>query len=86
MTGAASERHHSPGHAPGAPRSLSRYLCPSDRRGIDTNVSEAGLVLLEQARPTSDEALREALTRAAIEPGLAPLVRAISRMSLLVEV
>ncbi|GAA3897268.1 MarR family transcriptional regulator [Streptomyces lacrimifluminis] len=31
---------------------LARYLCPTDRRGIYTNVSEAGLRLLDEARPT----------------------------------
>jgi len=56
---------------------LARYLCPTDRRGIYTNVSEAGLALLEAARPTNNEALREALDAAATEPGLAPLVRVV---------
>ncbi|MER5754472.1 MarR family transcriptional regulator [Streptomyces sp. NPDC002088] len=58
---------------------LSRYLCPTDRRGIYTNVSEAGLALLEAARPTNNEALREALDAAASEPDLAPLVRVVRR-------
>ncbi|MET4921457.1 MarR family transcriptional regulator [Streptomyces sp. PSRA5] len=59
---------------------LSRYLCPTDRRGIYTNVSATGLALLEEARPTNNEALREALDAAASEPELAPLVRVVSRM------
>lgn len=56
---------------------LARYLCPTDRRGIYTNVSEAGLELLTAARPTNDAALREALDDAAEVPELAPLVRVV---------
>ncbi|MCU7823189.1 MarR family winged helix-turn-helix transcriptional regulator [Kitasatospora sp. DSM 101779] len=56
---------------------LARYLCPTDRRGIYTDVTEAGLALLEQARPTNDHALREALDTAGRRPELAPLVAAV---------
>ncbi|MFJ8043517.1 MarR family winged helix-turn-helix transcriptional regulator [Kitasatospora sp. NPDC096147] len=56
---------------------LSRYLCPTDRRGIYTNVSEAGLALLAEARPTNERALREVLEEAARNPELAPLVAAV---------
>src|ERR1700759_5316330 len=56
---------------------LARYLCPTDRRGIYTDVTEAGLRLLEQARPTNDAALREALAGAAQMPELAPFVEVI---------
>ncbi|WP_030559724.1 MarR family winged helix-turn-helix transcriptional regulator [Streptomyces aureocirculatus] len=56
---------------------LSRYLCPTDRRGIYTDVSESGAQLLAEARPTNDAALREALDEAAKRPELAPLVRAV---------
>lgn len=56
---------------------LARYLCPTDRRGIYTDVTPAGLTLLERARPTNNAALREALDRAAADPSLAPLVRAV---------
>ncbi|MFD7879948.1 MarR family winged helix-turn-helix transcriptional regulator [Streptomyces sp. NPDC059766] len=56
---------------------LSRYLCPTDRRGIYTDVSASGLALLEQARPTNDAALREALDEAAKNPELASLVEAV---------
>ncbi len=56
---------------------LMRYLCPTDRRGIYTNVSDAGLKLLEEARPTNEAALREALAEAAEDPQLAPLVRTV---------
>lgn len=56
---------------------LSRYLCPDDRRGIYTEVTDAGRSLLAEARPTNDTALAEALTDAAARPELAPLVAAV---------
>ncbi|MGW6414511.1 MarR family winged helix-turn-helix transcriptional regulator [Streptomyces sp. NPDC055055] len=56
---------------------LSRYLCPTDRRGIYTDVTASGLALLHQARPTNDTALREALDEAAKNPELATLVDAV---------
>ncbi|MFE2009934.1 MarR family winged helix-turn-helix transcriptional regulator [Streptomyces sp. NPDC059491] len=56
---------------------LSRYLCPTDRRGIYTDVTASGLALLDQARPTNDAALREALDEAAKNPELATLVDAV---------
>ncbi|WP_432044912.1 MarR family winged helix-turn-helix transcriptional regulator [Streptomyces asiaticus] len=59
---------------------LSRYLCPTDRRGIYTNVTEAGLLLLGQARPTYEGALREALDLAARDPRLTTLVTAVSSL------
>ncbi|MFE2813146.1 MarR family winged helix-turn-helix transcriptional regulator [Streptomyces nigra] len=59
---------------------LSRYLCPTDRRGIYTDVTDAGLTLLAEARPTNDKALREALDEAARNPELAPLVRAVESL------
>ncbi|MEV5978814.1 MarR family transcriptional regulator [Streptomyces sp. NPDC052114] len=59
---------------------LSRYLCPTDRRGIYTDVSAAGTALLDQARPTNDAALREALDEAAQNPELAPLVKAVETL------
>ncbi|MFE4827823.1 MarR family winged helix-turn-helix transcriptional regulator [Streptomyces sp. NPDC056672] len=59
---------------------LTRYLCPTDRRGIYTDVSEAGLRLVAEARPTNDKALREALDEAAGKPELAPLVRTIESL------
>ncbi|MEV4944491.1 MarR family transcriptional regulator [Streptomyces sp. NPDC053755] len=60
---------------------LTRYLCATDRRGIYTDVTEAGLQLLEEARPTNDRALREALDQAAQNPELAPLVRVVEGLS-----
>ncbi|MDK0517736.1 MarR family transcriptional regulator [Streptomyces sp. ML-6] len=59
---------------------LSRYLCPTDRRGIYTDVTEDGLRLLEEARPTHNTALREALDQAAADPSLAPLVQAVQHL------
>ncbi|WP_189780902.1 MarR family winged helix-turn-helix transcriptional regulator [Streptomyces capitiformicae] len=60
---------------------LARYLCPTDRRGIYTDVSEAGLKLLAEARPTNDAALCEGLDEAAENPELAPLVRAMKSLN-----
>ncbi|MCP2257194.1 DNA-binding transcriptional regulator, MarR family [Streptoalloteichus tenebrarius] len=60
---------------------LSRYLCPTDRRGIYTDVTEAGLRLLTEARPTNEAALREALDQEARNPELAPLVRAVESLT-----
>ncbi|GGX44615.1 MarR family winged helix-turn-helix transcriptional regulator [Streptomyces noursei] len=59
---------------------LSRHLCPTDRRGIHTDVTDDGLRLLEEARPTHNTALRKALDQAATEPVLAPLVRAVHQL------
>ncbi|MEI5524607.1 MarR family transcriptional regulator [Streptomyces brasiliscabiei] len=60
---------------------LARYLCPTDRRGIYTDVSEAGLRLLAEARPTNDAALRESLDEAATNPELAPLVHIVESLN-----
>ncbi|MEU3408149.1 MarR family transcriptional regulator [Streptomyces sp. NPDC006670] len=59
---------------------LNRYLCDTDRRGIYTDVSQAGLDLLAEARPTNAAALREALDEAAGRPELAPLVSAVENL------
>ncbi|MGW7308855.1 MarR family winged helix-turn-helix transcriptional regulator, partial [Streptomyces sp. NPDC054835] len=56
---------------------LSRYLCPTDRRGIYTDVTESGLALLDEARPTNEAALRAALGEAAQNPELTSLVAAV---------
>ncbi|MBB4705060.1 DNA-binding MarR family transcriptional regulator [Sphaerisporangium siamense] len=56
---------------------LGRYLCPTDRRGIYTEVTEAGRALLAAARPTHDTVLAESLTAAAGVPELASLARAL---------
>ncbi|WP_367129979.1 MULTISPECIES: MarR family winged helix-turn-helix transcriptional regulator [Streptomyces] len=60
---------------------LTRYLCLTDRRGIYTDVTEAGLALLDQARPTNDTALREALDEASKREELAPLVTAVKSLA-----
>jgi DNA-binding MarR family transcriptional regulator len=60
---------------------LERYLCPTDRRGIYTNVTPAGLTLLEEARPTHDAALRAALDAAAGDSRLATLVAAVEQLN-----
>ncbi|TDD72960.1 MarR family transcriptional regulator [Jiangella aurantiaca] len=57
---------------------LGRYLCDTDRRGIYTEVTEAGCALLAEARSTHDQALRAALDEAAESPELKPLVDALS--------
>ncbi|MFE7750776.1 MarR family winged helix-turn-helix transcriptional regulator [Streptomyces sp. NPDC057428] len=59
---------------------LTRYLCDTDRRGIYTDVTEAGLTLLGEARPTNDIALRAALDEAGENPELAPLVRTVEAL------
>ncbi|NED14812.1 MarR family transcriptional regulator [Streptomyces sp. SID9124] len=59
---------------------LTRYLCDTDRRGIYTDVTDSGLALLSEARPTNDSALRAALDEAAENPELAPLVRAVEEL------
>ncbi|THA71873.1 MarR family transcriptional regulator [Streptomyces sp. A0958] len=59
---------------------LTRYLCDTDRRGIYTDVTDDGLVLLAEARPTNDSALRSALDEAARNPELAPLARAVEEL------
>ncbi|MFJ3396451.1 MarR family winged helix-turn-helix transcriptional regulator [Streptomyces microflavus] len=63
---------------------LTRYLCDTDRRGIYTDVTEAGLTLLAEARPTNDSALRAALDEASDNPELAPLVRAVEELKIAV--
>ena len=40
---------------------LARCLCPTDRRGIYTNVTDEGFALLKTAQPTHDAALQAAL-------------------------
>ncbi|RKT55696.1 MarR family winged helix-turn-helix transcriptional regulator [Saccharothrix australiensis] len=59
---------------------LSRYLCPTDRRGIYTDVTDAGLALLAAARPTHGRALREALDEARRDEALCPLVEAVEAL------
>ncbi|RZQ61962.1 MarR family winged helix-turn-helix transcriptional regulator [Amycolatopsis suaedae] len=60
---------------------LQRYLCPTDRRGIYTEVTDAGKTLLADARPTHDAALSAALGEAERLPELAPLVDALAKLT-----
>lgn len=60
---------------------LTRVLCRDDRRGIYTELTERGWVLLSEARPTHDEALERALAEAEETPELAPLAEALDHAS-----
>ncbi len=60
---------------------LSRYLCPTDRRGIYTDVTPAGTTLLDRARPVYDTVLRDALDEARRRVEFTPLVRAVEDSS-----
>jgi DNA-binding MarR family transcriptional regulator len=60
---------------------LSRYLCPTDRRGIYTDVTDVGLALLAVARPTHGTAFRAALDDARGDPELQPLVEAVEALA-----
>ncbi|HEX2142884.1 MAG TPA: MarR family transcriptional regulator [Glycomyces sp.] len=59
---------------------LERTICADDRRGIYTDVTEAGHALLEAARSTHDRALAEALDNARKNPEFEPLVEALERI------
>lgn len=59
---------------------LRRCLCPDDRRGIYTEVTEGGHALLDAAKPTHDEVLFSALAEAEERPELAPLVSALKAL------
>ena len=52
---------------------LARYICPTDRRGIYTDVTPDGRAVLEAARPTNDAALHAALETLGADTELAPL-------------
>ncbi|ALG84007.1 MarR family winged helix-turn-helix transcriptional regulator [Gordonia phthalatica] len=56
---------------------LTRILCADDRRGIYTELTPAGIKLLDEARPTHDRILEEALTEAEEQPELAFLAEAV---------
>ena len=59
---------------------LTRILCVDDRRGIYTELTAAGDALLEQARPTHDATLHEAIEQAKQVPELTPLVDALDAL------
>lgn len=56
---------------------LARYLCPTDRRGIYSEVTPAGFELLTLARPTHNATLAAELAEASRNPEMAHLVVAI---------
>lgn len=56
---------------------LNRYLCPTDRRGVYTDLTPAGWEQLEAARPINAAALAEALDSQAGNPELAPFLEAL---------
>lgn len=56
---------------------LTRVLCQDDRRGIYTELTQAGENLLRAARPTHDRTLQDALHEAEEVPELASLVGAL---------
>jgi DNA-binding MarR family transcriptional regulator len=55
---------------------LRRILCEDDRRGIYTELTEAGEALLAQARPTHDRVLEDRLAEAERIPELRGLAAA----------
>lgn len=57
---------------------LTRILCMDDRRGIYTELTDAGQKLLAEAHPTHDAVLHEALQNAVRVPELQDLVTAIA--------
>ncbi|WP_406832660.1 MarR family transcriptional regulator [Pedococcus sp. KACC 23699] len=59
---------------------ITRILCADDRRGIYTELTPTGSALLDQARPTHDRVLEEALDSAAEVPELSPLVESLHRL------
>jgi DNA-binding MarR family transcriptional regulator len=59
---------------------LTRYACPTDRRGVYTEVTRQGQDLLDRARPAHDAVVAAALDEAGQVPELAPLVRALHKL------
>ena len=59
---------------------IKRILCADDRRGIYTELTPAGVKLLDAARPTHDQVLEQAIRQAEETPELAPLVDALHRL------
>jgi DNA-binding MarR family transcriptional regulator len=60
---------------------LTRILCADDRRGIYTELTRAGVDLLERARPAHTDALEKVLAEAAEVPELAGLVDALPALT-----
>ena len=61
-------------------RLIRRILCADDRRGIYTELTPAGVTLLDAARPTHDRVLEQTISQAEGTPELAPLVDALHRL------
>jgi DNA-binding MarR family transcriptional regulator len=59
---------------------LTRILCPEDRRGIYTELTQAGVAMLDAARPTYDDVLLATLAKAERIPELAPVVAALHQL------
>ena len=59
---------------------LARCMCPTDRRGIYTNVTEAGFAMIASARPTHDLALEQVLGDAQKEPRLEALFASLEQL------
>ena len=59
---------------------IRRILCADDRRGIYTELTPAGVTLLDASRPTHDRVLELAIRQAEETPELAPLVDALHRL------
>jgi DNA-binding MarR family transcriptional regulator len=53
---------------------LTRYICPTDRRGIYTDVTHEGRTVLDAARPTNEAALQDALDELEQDEALGPFV------------
>ncbi|PRX97996.1 MarR family winged helix-turn-helix transcriptional regulator [Allonocardiopsis opalescens] len=54
-----------------------RFLCPTDRRGVYTQITARGRELVAQARPTHRAVLERALAAAATDPTLKPLAEQV---------
>jgi len=57
-----------------------RDLCPKDRRGVYTVITETGLTRLAEATPTYREALTAAVTKAGGDPRLADVSAALGTL------
>ncbi|WP_396447434.1 MarR family winged helix-turn-helix transcriptional regulator [Actinomadura sp.] len=54
-----------------------RDMCPKDRRGVYTVITDEGRAVQRKAAPTYADTLTEALDDAAKDPSLAPLLAAL---------
>ncbi|GGT69107.1 MarR family winged helix-turn-helix transcriptional regulator [Actinomadura citrea] len=51
-----------------------RAMCPKDRRGVYTVITDEGRAVQDKAAPTYTETLTQALDEAATDPNLAPFL------------